>query len=72
MEGSFFKIPKTFSIKDTSNNQIALITKKVFSLLPKFYIEINGENVLTINKELSFFKARYTIDAAGIEVSGNW
>lgn len=23
-------------------------------------------------KEFSFFKARYTIDAAGIEVQGNW
>lgn len=28
--------------------------------------------MLTIKKELSFFKARYTIDAAGIEVHGNW
>lgn len=72
VEGSFFKIPKTFSIKDANNNEIALITKKVFSFLPKFYIEINGENVLMISKEFSFFKARYTIDSAGIKVSGNW
>lgn len=28
--------------------------------------------MLTIKKELSFFKARYTIDSAGIEVQGNW
>lgn len=28
--------------------------------------------MLTIKKEFSFLKARYTIDAAGIEVQGNW
>ncbi|MBO1912391.1 LURP-one-related family protein, partial [Microvirga sp. 3-52] len=27
---------------------------------------------MTIKKEFSFLKARYTIDAAGIEVQGNW
>jgi len=28
--------------------------------------------MVTIKKEFSFLKARYTIDAAGIEVQGNW
>lgn len=28
--------------------------------------------MLTIKKEFSFFKARYTIDSADIEVHGNW
>ena len=27
---------------------------------------------MTIKKEFSFLKARYTIDAAGITVQGNW
>ena len=49
-----------------------LITKKVFSFLPKFFVEVNGQEMLTIKKEFSFFKARYTIDAADIEVHGNW
>ncbi|SES40895.1 LURP-one-related/scramblase family protein [Psychrobacillus sp. OK032] len=72
VEGSFMQIPKTFSIMDTTRKEIALITKKVFSFLPKFFVEVNGLEVLTIKKEFSFFKARYTIDAAGIEVNGNW
>ncbi len=72
VEGSFMKIPKTISIMNTARGEIALITKKVFSFLPKFFVEVNGREVLTIKKELSFFKARYTIDAAGIEVHGNW
>lgn len=72
VEGSFMKIPKTFSIMNTTRDEVALITKKTFSFLPKFLVEVNGREVLTIKKEFSFFKARYTIDAAGIEVQGNW
>lgn len=72
IKGSFMKIPKTFSITDLAGDEVALITKKVLSFLPKFFIEINGTEVATIKKEFSFFKARYSIDAIGIEVRGNW
>lgn len=72
VEGSFMKIPKTFSIMNTTRDEVALVTKKVFSFLPKFFVEVNGQEVLTIKKEFSFFKARYTIDSADIEVQGNW
>ena len=72
VEGSFMQIPKTFSIMNTTRDEVALITKKVFSFLPKFFVEVNGLEVLTIKKEFSFFKARYTIDGADIEVHGNW
>ncbi|MGD6846288.1 LURP-one-related/scramblase family protein [Rossellomorea aquimaris] len=72
VEGSFMKVPKTFSIMNASRDEVALITKKTFSFLPTFLVEVNGQEVLTIKKELSFLKARYTIDAAGIEVQGNW
>lgn len=72
VEGSFMKIPKTFSIKNQASEEVALITKKTFSFLPKFLVEVDGQEVLTIKKEFSFFKARYTIDAVGMEVHGNW
>ena len=72
VEGSFMQIPKTFSIMNTSRDEVALVTKKAFSFLPKFFVEVNGQEVLVIKKEFSFLKARYTIDAAGIEVLGNW
>jgi len=72
VEGSFLQIPKTFSIMNTKREEVGLITKKVFSFLPKFFVEVNGREVLTIKKEFSFLKARYTIEAADIEVHGNW
>lgn len=72
VEGSFMRIPKTFSIKNTNGEEAALITKKTMSLLPKFFVEVNGQEMFVIKKGISFLKARYTIDAAGIEVRGNW
>lgn len=72
VEGSFMRIPKTFTIMNAGGREVALITKKVFSLLPRFFVEVGGREVLTIQKELSFFKARYSIDSADIEVHGNW
>lgn len=72
VEGSFLQIPKTFTIMDPARSEIALITKKVFSFLPKFFVEVDGREALTIKKEFTFFKPRYTIEAEGIDVQGNW
>lgn len=73
VQGSFMKIPKTFSISNMDGKEVALIKKKPFTLfLPKFYVEVEGQRIMTIKKELTFVKSRYTIDAHGIEVKGNW
>lgn len=72
VEGSFMKLPKSFTISDKNGYEITTITKKTFSFLPTFYVDVEGEETLTISKEFTFFKPRYTIDAAGIEVDGNW
>ncbi|UXH46453.1 LURP-one-related family protein [Rossellomorea vietnamensis] len=72
VEGSFMKVPKTFTIMNQDRDEVALITKKVLSFLPTFFVEVNGEEVVTIKKELSFLKAKYSIDAEGIEVEGSW
>ena len=72
VEGSFMQVPKTFSIMDNTRNEVAKITKKMLSFLPTFFVEVKGQETMTIKKEFSFLKARYTIDAAGITVQGNW
>ncbi|WP_270179715.1 LURP-one-related/scramblase family protein [Alkalihalobacillus sp. CinArs1] len=72
VEGSFMQVPKTFFIMNTARDEVALITKEVFSFLPKFLVEVNGQEVVTIKKELSFLKSRYSIDSGGIDVQGNW
>jgi len=67
------KIPKHFIIVDAEENLVAQIIKKPFSLrLSTFFVKVNGQEMVTIKNHFSFLKSRYTIDAMGIEVRGNW
>ncbi|MHC5269398.1 LURP-one-related/scramblase family protein [Enterococcus sp. LJL98] len=72
VEGSFFQIPKSFTIYNQNQVEIAQITKKVFSWLPKFYVDIRHNPQIIIEKELTFFKAKYQISAEDITVEGDW
>lgn len=72
VEGGFLHFPREFKVLDHNRKQVAKITKKTFSLLPRFFVEVEGQDVLTIKKEMSFVKAHYTIEGANIEVQGNW
>lgn len=72
VEGSFMKIPKSFRILNGDQQEIATITKKVFSLLPKFFVEVQGKEAVVIEKKLTFMREKYHINAQGIEVQGNW
>lgn len=72
VEGSFMQIPKNFTIYNRRNEEIAKITKKVFSWMPKFYVDIRNNPQIMIEKELTFFKARYQISAEDITVNGDW
>lgn len=72
IEGSFMKIPKRFHVMNEKRKEVAVITKKPISLLPTFYLDAAGQERLTIKKDFTFFKARYSIDAVGMEVRGNW
>ena len=40
VEGSFFKIPKTFTIFGEDGREISHITKEPLSLLPKFTVDL--------------------------------
>lgn len=72
VQGSFMQLPKSFRILNKHDDEIAVITKKIFSWLPTFYVDIRNQPQIIINKELTFLKAKYHISAKGIEVEGNW
>ena len=40
VEGSFFQIPKTFTIYDVAGEQVSEISKEVLTFLPRFEIQI--------------------------------
>ena len=72
IEGSFMKFPKRFIITDLNGSEIAQITRKILTILPKFEVDIVGEYPVIISKSLTFMKDKYSIEAQGIEIRGNW
>ena len=51
---------------------MARIEKKTLSWLPHFSVIVDGVEIAGIDKEFSFFKPKYRIDAQGLRVEGDW
>ena len=71
VEGSFFQIPKTFTIYDAYGEQVSEISKEFFTLLPRFTIQLRNSSNFVIRKKLTFFRDKYEFDDLGLRIEGN-
>ena len=71
VEGSFFQIPKTFTIYDAYSEQVSEISKEFFTLLPRFTIQLRNGSNFVIRKKLTFWRDRYEFDNLGLRIEGN-
>ena len=71
VEGSFFQIPKTFTIYDAYGEQVSEISKEFFTLLPRFTIQLRNGSNFVIRKKLTFFRDKYEFDGLGLRIEGN-
>ena len=71
VEGSFFQIPKTFTIYDAYREQVSEISKEFFTLLPRFTIQLRNGSNFVIRKKLTFFRDKYEFDNLGLRIEGN-
>ena len=71
VEGSFFKIPKTFTVFDVEGHKVSHITKKPFSLLPQFTVELVDGSSFFIRKKLTLLRDKYDISNLGLRIEGN-
>ena len=71
VEGKLISVGKKLTVFDKEQNEIALVKQKVVSLLPKFIVEIGGEEVATISKKFTILKHKYIIDGPNWEVQGD-
>ena len=70
-EGSFFQIPKTFTIYDAYGEQVSEISKEFFTLLPRFTIQLRNGSNFVIRKKLTFWRDKYEFDDLGLRIEGN-
>ena len=71
VEGSFFKIPKTFTIFDNSGEQVSEISKEMLTFMPRFEIQLSNGDSFYIRKKLTFFRDKYEFDNLGLRIEGN-
>ena len=71
VQGSFFQIPKTFTIYDAYGEQVSEISKEFFTLLPRFNIQLRDGSNFVIRKKLTFWRDRYEFDNLGLRIEGN-
>ena len=71
VEGSFFKIPKTFTIYDAFGNQVSEISKEIWTLFPRFEIQLQDGSSFVIRKKLTFWRDKYEFDNLGLRIEGN-
>lgn len=71
VEGSFLKIPKTFTIYDAEGEQVSEINKELLTFLPRFEIQLSQGQSFYIRKKFTFFKDKYEFDNLGLRIEGN-
>ncbi|MDR2700775.1 MAG: LURP-one-related family protein [Nitrososphaerota archaeon] len=71
-EGEIFTWGKKLHIYDTNGNEVAFIRQKVWALLPRYYVEINGRVVCEIVKELTLFKPKYRLEGKSWRLEGDF
>ena len=69
--GEVFTLAKKLHIYDLTGEEIAFVQQKLFSLMPRFYVYVNGQQIAEIVKELTYFKPRYDILGKGWTVEGD-
>lgn len=72
VEGDFFTIGKKLDLFDKDNNHKAHIHQKVLSFLPRFFIQINGEDVAEVVKHISLFSQKLSVTGYDWEIEGNF
>ena len=62
---------KKLHISDMTERELATVKQKLLSLMPKFYVYVDGQQVAEIVKKISLFKAKYLVNGPGWEVRGS-
>ncbi len=59
-------------IFDGAGREVGMVQERIFTLLPKFEMYLEGTYIGCISKEFTFFKPHYNIDCNGWHVEGDF
>ena len=70
--GEIFSFGKVLHIHDMNECRLLTIRQKLFTLMPRFVIERDGNVIAEIAKDFSFFKPSYSIYGTPFTVEGDF
>ena len=71
-ESEFFTFGKKLHLMNNAGEEVSFIHQKVMSFLPRYFINVNGEDVAEVVKKFTFIKQKYEINGLGWIVDGNF
>lgn len=72
VEGEFFSWGKKLHVTDLTGRETAFIQQKVFSMMPRFFVYIDGVERAEIVKRLTFFCEKYEIEGLDWTIEGDF
>lgn len=72
VKAEFFSLTHQLHVYDQNDWEIGIIHQKLFTLLPTFEIEVEGQIQGIIRKKFSFLTPKYEIDYRGWHVEGDF
>ena len=72
VKGEVLSIGRKLHILDMNENELAFIKQKIFKLLPKYQIIINGDVVAEVTKKLALLKPKYVVSGLDLEITGDF
>lgn len=72
VEGEIFSWGKKLHVYDMSGGEVAFIKQELWSLLPKYCVFCDGQQVAQIRKEFTFLFPRYIIAGLGWGIDGSF
>ena len=72
VQGEILSWGKKLHVYDMSGNEVAFIKQELFTLLPRYCVFCDDEQVAEIKKEFSFIFPRYSIEGLGWEIEGRF
>lgn len=72
VKAEFFSLGHQIHVYEKSTGrELGCVHQRLFSLLPSFEIEINGQTVGSVEQQFSLFVPRYAVDFRGWDVEGD-
>jgi uncharacterized protein YxjI len=75
VDGQVFSWGNKLSFQDMQQNELAFISQKLLTFMPKYEIHRNGNLFAEIVKEFSWFQSKFTLDVPGpndYEIDGSF